>query len=248
MAHAYAAVAAAAPATTRVLLLGPSHKVATRAAHLSSAAAYATPLGDLVVDTDTIAALRATGEFDGMDASTDAAEHSLELHAPWLAHVFAGRLSEVTLVPIMVGALDAAKEAAVASALAPLLADARTLAVVSTDFCHYGARFGYTPAFDAPTVAAGIEALDREGIALVEAGSAPAWRAYLARTGNTVCGRYPVSLLLATAAALAAGGGPRVQARFLAYGQSERLGPPPAGAEGSSVSYVVAVCCTVGDG
>lgn len=248
MAHAYAAVAAAAEGTARVVLLGPSHKVATRAAHLSSASAYATPLGDLVVDTDAIAALRATGAFDGMGADADAAEHSLELHAPWLAHAFAGRLDAVTLVPIMVGALSVEREAAAAAALAPLLAEPATLFVVSTDFCHYGARFGYTPRFGAPTVAAGIESLDREGMALIEAGDSSAFRAYLTRTGNTICGRYPVSLLLATAAAVTAGGGPRLAARFIAYDQSVRLGPPPAGAGGSSVSYAAALCCAVGGG
>lgn len=240
MAHAYAAVTAAAPSTRRVVLLGPSHHAVTRAPHLSAAAAYATPLGDLVVDAGTVAALGAGGGgFASLDAGTDEAEHSLELHAPWLAHAFAGRLADVRLVPIMVGALDDAAEAAAAAALAPLLADPATLFVASTDFCHWGARFRYTECPPgAPSIADGVEAMDREGMALIEAGggSAP-FRSYLARTRNTICGRYPVSLLLATLAEVErARPSLRHATRFLAYDQSSRAATPAD----SSVSYASA--------
>lgn len=250
MAHAYAAVAEATPTTSRIVLLGPSHHVYTRAAHVSGASAYATPVGDLPIDRGTVDALAATGVFQPLDPSADEAEHSLELHAPWLAHAFAGRLGGdggALLVPIMVGALDAAAESAVAAALAPLLADPGTLFVASTDFCHWGTRFSYTHVPPAhASVADGVEAMDRQGMAIIEAGggSAP-FRAYLADTRNTVCGRYPVSLLLATLAAVESGGGgagpgPRFVTRFVAYDQSTRL-PAAPGPGASAVSYASAV-------
>jgi AmmeMemoRadiSam system protein B len=50
------------------------------------------------------AELRSSGAFDDMSLATDEAEHSLELHTPFIAHVMRGRA--VALVPIMVGALS----------------------------------------------------------------------------------------------------------------------------------------------
>ena len=255
MAHAYAAVAEAAPATARVLLLGPSHHVYTTAAHVSGATAYATPVGDLAVDTATVAELVATGAFAPLDAATDEAEHSLELHAPWIAHAFRDRLASVALVPVMVGALDADGEAAVAAAIAPLLRDPATLTIVSTDFCHWGTRFRYTPPKQAhhATIADTVEAMDREGMAVIErGGGSAAFRAYLARTRNTICGRYPVSLLLAAIGRVeAAGGGEgaRFATRFVAYDQSTRA----TSVADSSVSYAAAVmraerACETGGG
>lgn len=239
MAHAYAAVAAAALATSRIVLLGPSHHVYTRAAHVSGASAYATPVGDLTVDAGTVAALAATRAFEPLDAGDDEAEHSLELHAPWLAHAFAGRLADVRLVPIMVGALDDRAEAAAAAALAPLLTDPATLFVASTDFCHWGRRFNYThvPPGHA-SIGDAVEAMDRDGMAVIERGGGSAgFRAYLAATRNTICGRYPVSLLLATLAAAEDAGAPRHVTRFVAYDQSSRAVAPTD----SSVSYASAV-------
>lgn len=47
-------------------------------------------------------------------------------------------------MPILVGAISAAKEEKFGKLLAPYLADPETFFVVSSDFCHWGSRFGYT--------------------------------------------------------------------------------------------------------
>ena len=51
----------------RVFLLGPSHHVFLRRCALSKCATYATPLGNLAVDTGIYDELRATGHFVDMD-------------------------------------------------------------------------------------------------------------------------------------------------------------------------------------
>jgi AmmeMemoRadiSam system protein B len=51
------------------------------------------------------AQLRATGKFKEMGGDADEAEHSLELHLPYIVHVMAGQ--PFTLVPIVVGAISA---------------------------------------------------------------------------------------------------------------------------------------------
>jgi predicted class III extradiol MEMO1 family dioxygenase len=43
--------------------------------------------GPLVIDQDIYAELKATGEFEMMRLAVDEAEHSLELHTPYIARV-----------------------------------------------------------------------------------------------------------------------------------------------------------------
>jgi AmmeMemoRadiSam system protein B len=75
---------------SRVFLLGPSHHYNTRKCALSTASIYKTPLGDLPIDLEVYQELRATGKFEVMNLSVDEAEHSMEMHLPYLAKVFKG--------------------------------------------------------------------------------------------------------------------------------------------------------------
>lgn len=85
-----------------------------------------------------------------MSPSIDEAEHSAEMQLPYL-HRLLQRLNpqqpETTyppLVPIMVGNTNSATEAAFGKLLAPYIADESNAFVISSDFCHWGSRFGYT--------------------------------------------------------------------------------------------------------
>jgi AmmeMemoRadiSam system protein B len=117
------------------------------------------------------------------------------------------------------------------------------LFIISTDFCHYGSRFNYEPfSGDADTdegpIWRRIAQLDAEGMRLIEAGGDPAsFRAYLSRTGNTICGRYPCSLLMATASASSQ---KNVSFGFRYYDQSSKVVDPR---RDSSVSYASALVC-----
>ena len=73
-------------------------------------------------------------------------------------------------MPILVGALDAASEKRYGEILAPYLLQPENLFVISSDFCHWGRRFKYTP-FDpaAGEIHQSIEALDKKGMGLIEA-------------------------------------------------------------------------------
>ncbi|KAF5832861.1 MEMO1 family [Dunaliella salina] len=92
---------------SRVFLLGPSHKLYTRKCLLSSTQSYETPLGSMQIDQEVCSQLLQTGEFEMMDVDTDEAEHSLELHTPYIVHIMGGK--PFSLVPIMVGALSTSR-------------------------------------------------------------------------------------------------------------------------------------------
>jgi AmmeMemoRadiSam system protein B len=118
------------PATDRVVMLGPAHRVALTGLALPSVDAFATPLGDVPIDQ----ALRAQArECTGVivDDRPHAAEHSLEVQLPFLQR----RLpSGFTLTPFAVGSCPAETVAGVIDAL---WGGPGTLIVISSDLSHY---------------------------------------------------------------------------------------------------------------
>ena len=96
--------------------------------------------------------LRETGRFSDMSLQTDEDEHSIEMHLPYVRKVFEGWVSlsgfvipseccqtrrDITVVPILVGAIDKDKEESYGHLLAPYFAREDTFCVVSSDFCHW---------------------------------------------------------------------------------------------------------------
>ena len=114
----------------RVVLLGPSHRVALRGVATSSASKFRTPLGDVDVDVDAVAA--AERAFDWVRPVDEAhrREHSLELHLPFLQAV----LGQFQIVPMVVGTIGADEAALLTE---HLWGGPETLVVVSSDLSHF---------------------------------------------------------------------------------------------------------------
>lgn len=181
--------------TSRVFLLGPSHHYYTPKCAISRATVYKTPLGDLPIDLEVNEELRATGKFEVMDLQVDEAEHSMEMHLPYLAKVFQGW--PVKIVPILVGSLSSESEAMYGHLLAKYVDDPKTFFSVSSDFCHWGSRFNYVY-YDRKegAIYKSIEALDKKGMEIIESGDPDAFKDYLLEYDNTICGRHPISVFL----------------------------------------------------
>ncbi len=109
----------------RVVLLGPCHRVPVLGLATSGADAFRTPLGDVPVDTDAIAAL----DLPVAEAA-HRYEHSLEVHLPFLQAV----LGSFQVIPVVVGD---ATHAEVANLLERLWGGPETLIVISSDLSHY---------------------------------------------------------------------------------------------------------------
>lgn len=128
-ANAYALLAPFRGDYSRVVLLGPAHRVYVRGLALPAADVFATPLGEIALDLAAIAAIRHLLQVCISDEA-HALEHSLEVHLPFLQQVLAG----FTLVPLAVGEASAEQ---VAEVLSLLWGDERTLIVISSDLSHY---------------------------------------------------------------------------------------------------------------
>jgi len=113
----------------RVVLLGPSHRVAVKGLALSNATFFATPLGNIPVDQAANKMLVHHSDINVVEEA-HLYEHSLEVHLPFLQTV----LDDFILIPIVVG--DAPPER-VATVLEELMADDATICVTSTDLSHF---------------------------------------------------------------------------------------------------------------
>lgn len=128
-ASAYARLQSARGVVSRVVLLGPVHRVPVRGLALPGTDTFSTPLGDIPVDTDAAVAIRDLPQVVESRAA-HAMEHSLEVQLPFLQAV----LGDFSLLPLAVG--DASAEE-VAEVLDRLWGGNETLIVVSSDLSHY---------------------------------------------------------------------------------------------------------------
>ncbi|MBL1217043.1 MAG: AmmeMemoRadiSam system protein B [Planctomycetes bacterium] len=169
---AFATLEPIASTIRRVILIGPSHRVAFSGIATSGADCFATPLGMVVQD----AALRETAEELPYVTRLDEAhaqEHSLEVELPFLQSL----LPAFTFVPLVVGDATADEVAAV---LAGLWGDDDTIIIVSSDLSHF-LSYGQAREIDRATANA-IESLAPQAI-----------------SSQMACGHQPIKGLLTLA-------------------------------------------------
>ena len=98
---------------------------------------YATPLGNVKVDHETVVALTTTDSVFSYRPEAHDREHCLEVQLPFLQRRFAMHKQEVPpIVPIIISTNDYDKLKRMAEALKPYFTD-ENLFVISSDFSHY---------------------------------------------------------------------------------------------------------------
>ncbi|GAB6094551.1 AmmeMemoRadiSam system protein B [Desulfatiferula olefinivorans] len=159
---------------TRVVLLGPDHRVGFRGTAVTGYEAWRTPLGTIPVDgLSKELARRFPHRFRTVPES-DRSEHSLEVILPFLQTV----LPDFSLIPLVVGQDDPAGLMRDLTAVVPP-DDPATLWVVSSDLSHY---LPYDRAVTA----------DRHTLDLILSSDAKAFSA----KDNAACGRLPILSLM----------------------------------------------------
>jgi hypothetical protein len=173
----------------RIAILAPSHRRAFRGVAVLEADAFETPLGRVAIDP--VPELR-SALLRG-DSTPFEGEHSLEIQLPFLQRAVPG----ATVVPLLFGGLRPEDHEPVGEALGRLR-DGGTLFLVSSDFTHYGRSFDYLPfpPAGAEAVRRRLRELDMAAIRAVLGGEAAAFRRHLEETGDTVCGRVPITAFL----------------------------------------------------
>ena len=216
---AYAYKAAATQAFDVAVLVGPSHYLAFDGVALYPDGAFATPLGDVMIDEQGARKIAASSIVHTL-ANAHQREHSLEMQLPFLRRL----LPETRIVPLLMGRQTRATITGLAEALARAFQDRAALLVASTDLSHY---------FDAQTA----QSLDGSVQELISAFDADALLEHFQhypeheRGRFVACGGGPLISVMMAARALGAS-----DARVLRYSHSGEV----SGDYDGVVGYVAA--------
>jgi AmmeMemoRadiSam system protein B len=172
----------------KVIVIAPSHRVPFSGISIGDFDYFETPLGRIRVDRKDMRLLLSNPIFKSL-MEVHRYEHSLEIQLPFLQRV----LKDWRLIPLIVGDLRR-NEYRNAAAEISKLADSKTLIVASSDFTHYGSRFGYVPFRE--RIPENIQKLDQGAIEKILSMDFNGFMDYCERTEITICGFRAIGILL----------------------------------------------------
>lgn len=168
---AYALLAKGRGTIRRVVIVGPTHRVAVRGIAMSTAGTWQTPLGTIPVDVDAERAVLDMGTTRLIvNDPTHVSEHAVEVQVPFLQRTLG---DGIAIVPLNAG--DATADE-VGDVLRALWGGPETVIVISSDLSHYH------PQREA-------RQLDDRTISRIGALDLPI-------TPDVACGAYPINGLL----------------------------------------------------
>jgi AmmeMemoRadiSam system protein B/AmmeMemoRadiSam system protein A len=173
----------------RVIIIGPSHYVPMEdVLSVPRATHYETPLGQIPLDVEFIDKLLEHPIFQNIPQANEK-EHSTQIEVPLLQY----RLKDFKLVLIVAG--DCSEETIVqAGAILKSLVDDDTLVIASSDFTHFGPNYGYVPFRE--NIPEQLKQLDMGAFEHIKALDYKGFLDYRSKTGTTICGFVPISILL----------------------------------------------------
>ncbi len=168
------------------IVLAFSHRVPLEGVLAVKVSSFQTPAGTVPVASDVVREL-------GFPAVEEGAvcDHSLENQLPFLQRALPG----TAIVPLYVGHLDAAQLAVAAKKLAARV-QAGDLLIASSDFTHYGKAYGYTPFPADAKLLTRLQQQAQGAFETIASLDVSAFDRHVASTGDTICGRDPVRLLM----------------------------------------------------
>ncbi len=175
-------------AFTHVVVMGPTHHSRFQGASIPQFTHYETPLGRVEVDRQVCDCLLADPDFSTV-SSAHTEEHCLEIQLPFLQRT----LGEFKLIPVLIGDVTPEDCDRIASALRAACPES-SLFVASSDFTHYGHRFGYLPFDD--EIKENLEKLDLGAAERACRKDVDGFFHYVEETGATICGQKPIGILL----------------------------------------------------
>jgi AmmeMemoRadiSam system protein B len=120
-----------------VAVISPFHNLAHQPLLTTVHGAYATPLGEILVDKSALRELDGILKSNlgfGLSSVAHDPEHSLEIELPFLQRALAG---DFNLLPVMIRAQEPDVARGLGLALAQVLKDKNVLLVASTDLSHF---------------------------------------------------------------------------------------------------------------
>src|SRR5450755_252399 len=181
----------------RAIILGFTHRGSPAGISIPNVEVYATPLGTVAVDRDTMAQLSGHPPFQFV-AEDRICDHSVEIQLPLLQYA----APRAQVVPLFVGHLSDADRDAAAERLAHLYGP-DTIFLVSSDLTHFGRAFGYQPFPVDSTISARLSRLDYTAMEATASLDPCYFLEAIGEKRANLCGRAPIALWLNTLAFVA---------------------------------------------
>lgn len=175
----------------RIIVLAFSHSYYHTSIGVSNFDKYKTPIGEINVDLDLANELLKHKDIFDTITAIDAREHSMEIQLPFIQK----SVPNAKVLGLYVGNLSKEKFINAAEILKKYL-QPKTLFVVSSDFTHYGENYGYLPFPPNQDVKKDLSNLDGGAINEIINYNVDGFQDYVKRTGITICGKNPITLLL----------------------------------------------------
>ena len=146
---------------------------------------FETPMGVLQIDKEFVNKLI---QSKLVKKTNNMKEHSLEVQLPLLLFSNMDQLKNIKIVPIICPTNNNYKE--LAEEIVKINKDITV--IISSDFTHYGQRFGYTPfKFN---IKQSIKDLDKQAIKEILNLNSENFLKFIKKTKATICGKYPIAL------------------------------------------------------
>jgi len=178
-----------------IIIIGPAHRISIpNLISVPLIDSYWTPLGKVFVDKEKGELLIKSSEIFKNIPLALKKEHSVQIQIPLLQ--YSGLLNENKgkILFLITGNLDAEKILEAAEKIKKIF-DENTLLIVSSDFTHYGERFGYLPFKN--DISQNIRKLDMTAFSFIQKGDFYGFQKFLLDTSCTICGAVPLSILTA---------------------------------------------------
>ncbi|MCS6951684.1 MAG: AmmeMemoRadiSam system protein B [Bryobacterales bacterium] len=170
-----------------LIVLGFSHRRLVRGLVAPDVEAYEIAGGRIAVNRTAVGELGVR-----VLAEDQLCDHSLENQLPFVRRV----ADKAGFVPLYVGELSAGELASAAQLLAQRM-EAGDVVIASCDFTHYGQAYGYTPWPNDKELPKQLFRRAMLTFELVGSLDVAAFDRFLETTGENLCGRGPVRLLMA---------------------------------------------------
>jgi len=174
------------------IIIGPSHSGTGNAVSMEG---YETPFGVARVDQEFVKALLEKNDELKIDEKAHAEEHSIEVQIPFLQFATKDNMHGLKIVPILIHEIDYMK---LGLDLKETIIESgkKVVIIVSSDFTHYGRNYHYIPF--SVDVKKNIYDMDRKALDLIQALNPDGFIAYIDETMATICGAFPIAVLLKT--------------------------------------------------
>lgn len=175
-----------------ILLLAPSHHIYFRGASIANVTHYKTPLGEIKLSEKTDSIREDLDKADLLYTEKDPhkKEHAIEVQLPFLQI----SITDFEIIPILIGSATDYTDIKRIADILKKYTDESTLVIASSDFTHYGPRYSYTPFTE--NKEENIKNLDYGALEYIEKKDPESFHNYIQKTGATICGSKPITILL----------------------------------------------------